>query len=67
MVEKEYYYDTWQDYVNEYDEDQHFPLLDAVREDKTVMYASIEYGEESLAELCVDIANDYGFKYEWEC
>lgn len=53
-------YDSWQEYVDEYDENSHFALLDAVRNDETIFTADVDYGgEEMFYRICDNMKLDY--------
>lgn len=59
-VVDEWGYDSWQEYVDEYDEKTHFALLDAVRNDETIFTADVEYGgEEMFYRICDNMGLDY--------
>ena len=59
-VQQEWCYDSWQDYVDEYDENQHHAMLDAVRNDETIMITKVDYGkEDTYYKMCNVLDLDY--------
>lgn len=59
IVVEEYGYNSWEDYLAEYDEAGGWKptIYDAVKEDKTIMYANVEYGEEDIYYKVLDSMN----------